>query len=50
MTPHIGRVWGRFHHRVDRSLTGRQPWRGRDRVWVYPVLKDAMVEAVSQEL
>ena len=22
MTPHIGRVWGRFHHKVDCRLTG----------------------------
>ena len=25
MTPHIGRVLGIFHHRVDRRITGRQP-------------------------
>ena len=25
ITPHIGRFLGRFHHRVDRRLTGRQP-------------------------
>ena len=33
-TPHIGRVLGGFHHRVARRMTGRQPWRGRDVVWV----------------
>ena len=33
-TPHIGRVLGGFHHRVARRMTGRQPWRGRDGVWV----------------
>ena len=41
MTPHIGRVLGRFHHRVVLRLTGRQPRRGRDGVWVYSLLEDA---------
>ena len=30
MTPHIGRVLGRFHHRVACRMIGRQPRRGRD--------------------
>ena len=34
MTPRIGRVLVGFHHRVARRLTERQPWRGRDDVWV----------------
>ena len=34
MRPHIKRVLGVFHHRLDRRLTGRQPQKGRDRVWV----------------
>ena len=45
MTPHIRRVLGGFHHRVALRLTGRQPWRGRDGVWVYPPLEDTTVEA-----
>ena len=45
MTPCIGRVLGRFHRRVARRLTGRQPRRGRYSVWVYPPLEYAMVEA-----
>ena len=29
-----GGVLGGFHHRVAHSLTGRQPWRERYRVWI----------------
>ena len=50
MKPRIGRVWGRFHHRVDRRLTGRQPCRGRYGGWLYPPLLDAIAEAVLQEV
>ena len=50
MNPHIGRVLGGFHHRVDRRLTGRQTWQGRDGVWTYPPLEDAMAEAGLQEV
>ena len=35
VTPLIGWVLGRFHHRVARRLTGRQPWRGKYGVWKY---------------
>ena len=44
--PYIGRIWGGFYKRVARRLTGRKFWRGRDGVWVYPPLEDAMAEAV----
>ena len=50
MTFRIGRVWGRFHHRVARRLTGRQPWRVRDELWLYPLLEYAMAEAGFQEV
>ena len=30
MTPHIGRVLGRFHYRVNRRLTGKQPRQDKD--------------------
>ena len=50
MTPYIGRVLGVFHHRLAHRLTGRQPWRGRDGVWIYPPLEDAMAEAGLQEV
>ena len=30
LTPRMKRVLGRFHHRVDLRLTGRQPWKGRN--------------------
>ena len=50
ITPHTGRVLGGFHHRVARTLTGRQPWRGRNGIWVYPPLEEAMVELVLQEV
>ena len=44
------RVLGRFHHRVARRLTGRQPRRGREGGWVYPPVEDVMAEAVLQEV
>ena len=50
VTPLIGRVLGRFHHRATRRLTGRQPWRGRYSVWIYPPLEALMVEAELQEV
>ena len=50
MTPHIGRVLGGFHHRVNHRLMGKQPWQGRDIVWVYPPLEDAMEEEVLKEV
>ena len=49
MILHISRFWGGFHHRVARSLTGRQPRRGRYGGWVYPPLVEAMLEAVLKE-
>ena len=36
ITLHIGRILCGFHHRAARRLTGRQPWRVRDGIWVYP--------------
>ena len=42
MTLRIKRVLGEFHHRVSRKLTGRQPHRGWNGVWVFPLLKYAM--------
>ena len=39
MNPRIGRVLGRFHHRVARRLIVRQPQRGRNGVWTYPPLE-----------
>ena len=50
MTQHIGRFLGRFHHRVDRKLMGRQYRRVQDVVWVYPSLYDALEEAGLQEM
>ena len=47
-TPHIGRVLVRLHHRVACRLTRSQPWVGRDRVWVYPPLEEAMAESGLQ--
>ena len=44
------RVLGRFHHRVDRRLTVRQPRKGRDGGWVYHSLEDVMTEAGLQEV
>ena len=50
MTLHIEMFWGRFHHRVSRSQTGKQPQRGRDRIWVYPPLEEVIEEAGLQEV
>ena len=50
MTPRIGRVWGKFHHRVAYSLARRRLWIGRDGVWKYPLLENAMIEAGLQEV
>ena len=44
------RLLGGFQHMLDHSLTGRQPWKGRDGVWFYPPLEDAMAEAGLQEV
>ena len=43
MKPCIGRVLGRFHHRVIRRLTGRKNRIEGDGVWIYLPLKDVMV-------
>ena len=45
MTPRIGIVLGGFHHRVSHRLTGRQPRRGQDGGWLYPLLEEAIPEA-----
>ena len=50
MTPHMQRVLGVFHHRVARRLTGKQPRKGREGGWVYPLLEYAMAEAGLQEV
>ena len=44
INPGIGRVFGGLHHRVARRQTGRQPRLGRDGMWVYQPLEDAMAE------
>ena len=41
---------GEFYHRLACRLTGRQPRRGRDEAWIYPLLEYAMVEAGLQEV
>ena len=46
----VGRVLGRFHHRVDQNMTGRKPQRGRVRVWVYHPLEDTTVEEGLEEV
>ena len=50
MTPHIGKVLVRFHHRVAGRLTVQQPQRWRDGGWVYPPLAEEMEEALLQEV
>ena len=50
LTPYIKRLLGGFHHRVDLSIMGRQPRRGRYGGWLYPPLAEAMAEAGLQEV
>ena len=50
LTPHMQRVFGSFHHRVDHRLTGRQPPKGRDGGWVYPLLEDAIARVGLQKV
>ena len=45
----MNRMLGGLHHRVARRLTGWQPQKGRDGGCVYPLLEDAIAEAVLQE-
>ena len=49
MTPHIDRMLDGFH-RLAYRLPEKQPWQGRDGVWKYPPLEDAMAEAGLQEV
>ena len=48
--PPIRRFLGGFHHKVARRLTGRQHRLGRDGLWIYPPLEDAIAEAGLQEV
>ena len=50
MNPRIGKILGGFHPRVALRLTGRRPRQGRDSVWAYPPLKEAMAEAGLQKV
>ena len=46
LTKKMESALGVFQGRVARSLTGRQPRRGRDGKWFYPYLAGALKEAV----
>ena len=50
INPCIGRLLGRFYHRLVRRLTGRQPRQIRYGVGVYPHLEDVMTEAGLKEV
>ena len=50
LNPFMKMVLGRFHHSVAYRLMGRQPRKGRDRNWFYPLLEYEMVEAGLQEV
>ena len=50
LTPHMEKVLGGFHHTVDRRLIGRQPRKGQDGGWVYPLMEDVMAEVGLQEV
>ena len=49
-TPWIGRLFGRFHHRVALRMTGWKPWRRKDGRCMYPPLAEAMEEAGLQDV
>ena len=50
MTLLIGRGLGGFHHRVFSRMTGRQPRKKGDGVWIYPPLDAMMAEAGLEEV
>ena len=50
MTPCIERVLDGFHHRVTCRMTGRQPQRGRDGLWVYTPMEASVEDAGLQEV
>ena len=39
-----------FHHKVDRILTGHQPQKVLDGMWLYPPLAEVKVEAYLHEV
>ena len=45
VSPMMERALSAFIHGAARSLTGRQPRKGRDGKWHYPSLEGAMKEA-----
>ena len=45
MNPHTRQSLGGFHHRVDRCITGRQPWWLQDRNRESPLLEETIWEA-----
>ena len=48
-TPRIGRNLEGFQNQVARSLTVKQPRRGVDGIWRYPLLTEVMEETGLEE-
>ena len=44
MSPYIGRILGRFHHRVVVRLIGWNPRRRTDGTLVFPPLSESVIE------
>ena len=49
LTPLIGRLLGRFHHRVEIRLEWMKPQKRTDGTWSYPPIEDA-IQAESLEV
>ena len=48
--PRMARILGGFHHRVVRRITRNLLKRRPDRVWQYPPILEALMEAGLEEL
>ena len=49
-TPYIERIWGGFHHRVARRISGKTTnWRAEG-TWEYPPLGEEMREAGIKDI
>ena len=47
---HIGITLGGFHHRVSLKMISRRRKMKQNRMWVYPLLVEAIVESGLQEV
>ena len=50
VTLHIKRLWGGFHHRVARRISGNMPWWRTEGTWKYSPLVGAMRASGLKEI